>query len=135
MAINKERIENLEAGLQIVESMGLVDHRLNLPSFSRVHLVLHDTPLKLGGGSAETSSKLPPRLMFTLPKLILDTGQVHIAGRVFNEMAKWQGMSLGDATWEQTDMLQQRLMNMCKRGAMIDPQNKYMLFSLLVLLG
>jgi hypothetical protein len=99
---------------QINEKIGPVAYRLALPAESKIHNVFHVSLLKRKHGEDPSiSSTLPPYSDDTGPLIeplqILDYRWVKRGSKFVPEaLVQWKHLALEDATWEDTDHLQQQ---------------------------
>ena len=96
---------------EILERVGEVAYRLNLPATSRIHPVIHVSQLKKAvGANVQVNSQLPSPLdILQVPVRILQrrlrqNGSVAV-GQV---RVQWSGQPEALATWEDSDELRQR---------------------------
>jgi len=91
---------------RIVEKLGTVTYKLQLPPSSRIHPVFHISQLKQAMGSQEANMELPKELEATdeeviLPEKVLARRDwvkgAHIEKQV---LVQWKGGTAEDATWE-----------------------------------
>lgn len=91
---------------QVVERVGEVAYRLNLPATAKLHNVFHVSRLKkFVGDPGPIQTPLPAEFLNQQPILephcILNRRNVLKRGRVFSEiLVQWTGQSEVDATWE-----------------------------------
>ena len=96
---------------QILDRVGTVAYRLELPSTSRIHPTFHVSQLKKHVGSTVVHSTLPPVTSegtFDMgPLKTLKHRKVYQGGKViYQYLVQWKHGSMDDATWENEDMLQ-----------------------------
>ena len=91
---------------QILERVGQVAYKLDLPASSQIHPVFHISQLKRFKGSPPTSTPVLPRCnsdgeLEVVPVAILDRrlGKVGSTGKVF-VLVQWSNGLVDDATWE-----------------------------------
>ena len=96
---------------EVLERIGTVAYRLNLPATSRIHLVIHVSQLKKAIGPHVTlQSVLPSPLdVLQVPTRVLQRrlrqqGPVSVA----QVLVQWSGQPESLATWEDADELRQR---------------------------
>jgi len=91
---------------QIIEKLGSVAYKLQLPSFSSIHPVFHVSQLKLSPGNQQVSPTLPSDLQaFQVPVRVLQ--RLWSAGDRAGEqgLIQWSHSSPELATWEPLDAL------------------------------
>jgi hypothetical protein len=95
---------------EILERIGEVAYRLDLPVTSRIHPVIHVSQLKKAvGGDAQVQTHLPSPLdVFQVPVRVLQRrlrqqGPVSVS----QVLVQWSGQPEALATWEDCDELQQ----------------------------
>ncbi|KAK9073612.1 hypothetical protein SSX86_007936 [Deinandra increscens subsp. villosa] len=94
----------------VLERIGEVAYRLDLPPEAQIHNTFHVSLLKPARGSHDIHFPLPsaPRFSF-VPRAILDRQLVKRRGKAaIRLLVHWQGMSVADATWEFMDDFQLR---------------------------
>ena len=94
---------------KIIERVGPVAYRLDLPSTSKVHSVLHVSLLKPYIGpipptSVTIADTTPPPLP-TPRAIIADRTTTTPAGDCYQVLVEWEGQHREDATWESWDTL------------------------------
>ena len=99
---------------RVLEKIGAVAYRLELPPSSRIHYVFHISQLKLHRGLVQSSSELPfldaDGVIAKEPISILDRRMVKRQGVAVTEiLMQWKNNFLEDATWETTAHLLQSL--------------------------
>nr|GEV50698.1 ribosomal protein S7, chloroplastic [Tanacetum cinerariifolium] len=94
----------------IVERIGKVAYRLDLPSDSQIHPVFHVSLLKLASGQPGKIIPIPTESRFRLqPLKVLDHKMVKRGSRAAMKiLVQWKDQSAEDATWEYLDELQLR---------------------------
>ena len=103
---------------QIVEQLGKVAYRLELPTHSRLHPVFHVSQLKKKLGHSDRVAPELPKVgdngtMVLEPKRIIDFRWVKNGKKVLHEaLVQWVGVNEEDATWEPYDALQQQFSNL-----------------------
>lgn len=96
---------------QVAARVGEVAYRLQLPSSSRIHPVIHVSQLKLVAGfkgvaSSSLTASLPD---FNVPVQVLQTCGVTKGHRLVQQvLVAWSGLPHELATWEDRDALHQR---------------------------
>lgn len=96
---------------KLLEQIGRVAYRLDLPDTTRIHPVFHVSQLRKVVGSCNSSQDLPNQLtdelvLQAIPKDILDirplingdAGQVEV-------LVKWKDMSEFEASWENLEAM------------------------------
>lgn len=87
---------------QIIQKVGEVAYKLNLPETSKIHLLFHVSNLKLAlGGNDQQGTSLPEMdgssgVVGPLPQAILDRRTQRNKEEV---LIHWQGLSPAKATW------------------------------------
>ena len=103
---------------QIVERLGKVAYRLELPTHSRLHPAFHVSQLKKKLGHSDRVALELPKvgdngIMVLEHKRIIDFRWVKNGEKVLHEaLVQWVGASEEDATWEPYDALQQQFSNL-----------------------
>jgi hypothetical protein len=94
----------------VIERIGQVAYKLDLPTSSRVHPVFHVSQLKACVGPGQpVSPHLPaPDFEFQVPMQILQT-RARVKGRrtVAQVLVQWSGSPASTATWEDHEELRQ----------------------------
>lgn len=95
---------------EILEKVGAVAYKLDLPATSRVHPVFHVSQLKKAVGQAKIHRQLPQvteQGTFDLsPLRKLDSRSVVKDHKVAHQvLIQWKGCSIEEATWEDEDLL------------------------------
>lgn len=89
---------------KILDKMGSVAYKLELPSYSRIHPVFHVSQLKRLIGNATSTTQLPTILQETvdkIPESYLGRKMVKRQGRASTMvLVKWKDESDDTATWE-----------------------------------
>ena len=98
---------------QILEKIGEVAYKLQLPAESRIHPVFHVSQLKSHVGPRTTPSSLPllddHGLIAKEPLCILDRRMVKKQGRAVTEvLIQWRNTFPEDSTWELFTTIQQK---------------------------
>ena len=98
---------------QILEKIGEVAYKLQLPAESRIHPVFHVSQLKGHVGPRTTPSSLPllddHGLIAKEPLCILDRRMVKKQGRAVTEvLIQWRNTFPEDSTWELFTTIQQK---------------------------
>jgi len=93
----------------VVERIGSVAYRLDLPPSALVHPVFHVSPLKQVIGNQPVSSSLPSTsASLAIPERILQR-RVSAGDRpALQGLIKWSGLPVSLATWENLESLRQR---------------------------
>jgi hypothetical protein len=92
--------------------VGQVAYQLSLPSQSKLHLVFHVSCLKkVIGSRCQIQTNLPELAekgsIWLYPEAILDQREHCLHPRTIKEvLVQWKDMTLADATWEPTIILQ-----------------------------
>ena len=106
---------------QILEKIGPVAYKLQLPAKARVHPVFHVSLLKRyqdNGGLAETQpAEIPPftddRVVLLEPQAILDYHWIKQGTQLVEEgLVRWKHLPAKEATWEPTNTLQEMFPNL-----------------------
>ncbi|KAI4351277.1 hypothetical protein L6164_005653 [Bauhinia variegata] len=96
---------------QVIEQIGKVAYKLNLPDQSRIHLVFHVSQLKAAIGNIPAAPEIPARLTTDLPTVepeeiikhrIIDRNSVLVS----QVLVKWKGLPIFEATWEDEGIIQ-----------------------------
>lgn len=94
----------------ILERIGNVAYKLDLPAESKVHPVFHVSLLKEFHGTIPiAASALPTDVIsvFPTPVAIIDRRVIEVAGQQEQQvLVEWQGQSRDEATWESWQTLQ-----------------------------
>ncbi|GJW91286.1 ty3-gypsy retrotransposon protein, partial [Tanacetum coccineum] len=94
---------------KVLEKIGKVAYRLDLPAGSRVHPIFHVSLLRPSQGDPNPSTlPLPNKFIDDIPVLepeeILDRRTVHNHGITDHQvLVKWKGRDLSESTWEPAD--------------------------------
>ncbi|XP_076937811.1 uncharacterized protein LOC143605666 [Bidens hawaiensis] len=102
----------------IVEKMGTVAYKLDLPVETQLHPVFHVSLLKPAYGHHQLSIPLPTGPRFLLqPRSIVDRRLVRERNRQATQvLVHWQGLPLEDATWEDLNEFELRFPEFNSRG-------------------
>eukprot|EP00253_Pinus_taeda_P010515 PITA_10515 len=98
---------------QVLQHIGEVAYKLDLPPTGKIHPVFHVVCLKkVIGNNCQLQTSLleldKEGSIWLQPKQVLDTQDKHLRGRMIKEvLVKWKDTSPKDATWEPTTILQQ----------------------------
>ena len=96
---------------RVLERIGQVAYKLELPPASRIHHVFHVSQLKACiGNTSQVSKKLPsPDTLFQVPMSILRT-RVRQQGHetVAQGLVHWSGSTTSASTWEDLESLRQQ---------------------------
>jgi hypothetical protein len=95
----------------VLEHIGEVAYKLDLPEHSRVHPVFHVSQLKqcLGPGQQVQTQFSFTDNVFQVPGCILQQRvRQHGLRTVTQVLIKWSGAPAGDATWEDMEALKQQ---------------------------
>ena len=90
---------------QVVERIGVVAYKLQLPAEAKIHLVFHVSQLKLHVGPVATPTPLPllteDGVLDKEPLAILDRRFAKRFGKAVTEvLVQWKNTFPEDATWE-----------------------------------
>ncbi|WOG96248.1 hypothetical protein DCAR_0415582 [Daucus carota subsp. sativus] len=119
----------------VLEKVGKVAYKLELPASSRIHPVFHISQLKRFIGTAPVSPNIPDQLSPELelvvePEEVLAVRQVHQGNSAHMEvLIKWKGLPTFEATWEDITLTSQRFpsfhledkVNLAGRGNVTHP--------------
>ncbi|KAK0580835.1 hypothetical protein LWI29_006834 [Acer saccharum] len=99
---------------RVLQKVGSVAYKLDLPASSRIHPVFHVSLLKKHvGDSVCVQSELPSlgaeEQIIATPQAILDR---RIRRRKDEVLIHWQGLSPAEATWEELDVIQGQFPNL-----------------------
>jgi hypothetical protein len=95
----------------VVDGIGQVAYKLDLPAASKVHPVFHVSQLKpCVGPGVQVSSSLPPAsALFQVPVAFLQQRVLQRGNRtVVQGLVQWSGTTTDQATWENLDALNQQ---------------------------
>ncbi|GAV82605.1 Chromo domain-containing protein, partial [Cephalotus follicularis] len=98
---------------QIIEKIGMVAHKLQLPSESKIHPVSHVSCLKKKIGSNDPGLEELPIIsndkdaIVIQPQAILDR---RIRKKQAEVLVHWKGLTPADATWENQEDLKLRFL-------------------------
>jgi hypothetical protein len=96
---------------KIIEKVGEVAYRLQLPDYSKIHPVFHVSLLKKAVGDYEVHGTLPKDLEITAedehyPERVLGAGVTRKDGlEIPQSLIKWRGRTMDDVTWEDNEVL------------------------------
>ena len=96
----------------MLQEVGTVSYKLDLPPEAKLHPVFHVSCLKLKlGKQVHPLPTLPPvdaeGQVFTKPIRVLQTRSIKLRSREITEsLVQWSSCSLDDATWESLHQLQ-----------------------------
>jgi hypothetical protein len=96
---------------RVVDRIGQVAYKLDLPAASKVHPVFHVSQLKpCVGPGVQVSSSLPPAsALFQVPVAILQQRVLQRGHRtIVQGLVQWSGTTADQATWENLDALNQQ---------------------------
>ena len=99
---------------KVLERIGEVAYRLDLPPESTIHLMFHVSCLKAKLGNHNVSISMLPSvnsqgILTTKPVAILQSRSHQLRRRTITQLLiQWQGGSVEDATWEDLFCLQQQ---------------------------
>jgi len=93
----------------ILQRIGKVAYRLDLPASATIHPVFHVSQLKQAVGDQVVSSSLPDdQAAFSIPERVLQRRVSAGDHPVLQGLIKWSGMPASLATWEDLEALRQR---------------------------
>ncbi|PRQ56667.1 putative nucleotidyltransferase, Ribonuclease H [Rosa chinensis] len=107
---------------KILDRIGSVAYRLELPPSSKIHPVFHVSLLKKRvGDSAPLSQTLPQfdekGMINWLPERVLDMSVVHKKKKAITQwLIQWSGLPKEDATWEEAHSIMARFPDFGNRG-------------------
>lgn len=92
---------------KVLQRIGQVAYKLELPEESKIHPVFHISQLKRAVGEVLVSPTLPPQLneeleMVVEPEMLLNVRQHQADVEV---LVKWKSLPVSEATWESADVL------------------------------
>ena len=96
---------------RILQKIGKVAYRLQLPESTKIHPVFHVSQLKRTVLGIQVSPSIPPQLsseleMVTEPEELLEVRQVKLGNAVRQEaLIKWKGLPVFEATWEDVSVV------------------------------
>jgi hypothetical protein len=96
---------------KIIEKVGEVAYRLQLPDYSKIHPVFHVSLLKKAVGDYDVHGTLPKDLEVNTedehyPEKVLGARLTRKDGSVIPQsLIKWRGRTMDDVTWEDNDIL------------------------------
>ena len=99
---------------KVLQRIGEVAYKLDLPPTSKVHPVFHISQLKPAVGPAMASSEVPPQLTAELelaasPEKLLSIRAIsHPQGLTKEVLLKWKDLPEYEATWENAEMIMDR---------------------------
>ena len=99
---------------KVLERIGKVAYKLELPSSASIHPVFHISQLRRAKGASLSSSCLPPQLTDELeliaePEALLDVRpKQHGSSGEVEVLLKWKSLPEFEATWEDFQMIQQQ---------------------------
>ena len=102
---------------KVVQQIGPVAYRLELPSSTTIHLVFHVSQLKRALGSADLCQPLSPILVEALewlvePDQVLD---IHLSPNNnqtdIEVLIQWKGLPQFEASWESTDTIKEHFLD------------------------
>ncbi|KAH9668238.1 hypothetical protein KPL70_021339 [Citrus sinensis] len=103
---------------RVLEKIGTVAYKLQLPAGARVHPVFHVSLLKKAMGDlSENSSDIPPiddeGVLMLEPAEILDTRWLKRGGKFIEQsLVRWNKLLTEEATWEDLTVIQQQFPSM-----------------------
>ena len=95
---------------KVLQHVGSVAYRLELPPSSTVHPVFHVSQLKKAVGAQHTiTSTLPPAsAQWSVPECILQRCQLQRGKKLIHQgLIKWSNLPVSLATWEDLESLHQ----------------------------
>lgn len=98
---------------KIIQRIGEVAYKLQLPESARIHPVFHVSQLKKAIGERQASPSLPPQITEDLelevePESLLGVrSQDTAGGQRVETLIKWKGLPDFEATWEEFTTIQQ----------------------------
>ncbi|XP_066365004.1 uncharacterized protein [Miscanthus floridulus] len=96
---------------RVIDRVGSVAYRLDLPASSSVHLVFHVSQLKKSVGARHSVTAAPPSdtMLWSVPERILQNRSVTKGTRsIAQGLIKWSNLPVSLATWEDLDFLRQQ---------------------------
>lgn len=96
----------------ILQWIGDVAYKLDLPEGAKVHPVFHVSQLKKVVGDRAVQPELPPQMTDNLelklvPEVVLGVRQGHKEqGQMMEALIKWKGSPAFDSTWEDFENIQ-----------------------------
>ncbi|CAJ2640536.1 unnamed protein product [Trifolium pratense] len=109
--INQKLAARYYGPFKIIEKIGEVAYKLQLPDQSRIHPVFHVSLLKKAVGDYQTQGELPKELEVVIDEevyrvKVLGTRSVLKEGTmVVQSLIQWKDKSLDDVTWEDNDII------------------------------
>jgi hypothetical protein len=89
---------------QVIERLGPVTYRLQLPPHARIHDVFHVAFLKRFDGAAPTAiAPLPPIVCGRTVLMPQEVVHAKPTANSWELLVKWQGRTAAEASWEQLD--------------------------------
>ncbi|PNY03372.1 hypothetical protein L195_g026699 [Trifolium pratense] len=103
---------------QIIKKVGSVAYKLQLPTISKIHPTFHVSQLKKAVGNYTPTNELPASLEVNkgdvIPAKLLSWRDKFDAGTDTREwLMQWEGMDIGDVTWEEELLLKSRFPDLC----------------------
>ncbi|PNX81711.1 transposon Tf2-1 polyprotein [Trifolium pratense] len=103
---------------QIIKKVGSVAYKLQLPTTSKIHPTFHVSQLKKAVGNYTPTNELPASLEVdkgdVSPAKLLSWRDKFDAGTHTREwLVQWEGMDIGDATWEEELLLKSQFPDLC----------------------
>ncbi|WOH08030.1 hypothetical protein DCAR_0727466 [Daucus carota subsp. sativus] len=95
----------------VLQRIGKVAYKLDLPQDSRIHSVFHVSQLKKSVGLAQVSPTLPPQLnaemeLVVEPEEVLEVRQVQVGqNSQLEALIKWKTLPAYEATWEEVALV------------------------------
>lgn len=99
---------------EVLERIGQVAYRLQLPETSKVHPVFHISQLKRAIGTLPSSITIPDQFnseveFVTEPEVLVDVRQLQQGNKpVMEVLIKWKGLPFFEATWEEARSFAER---------------------------
>ncbi|PNY15662.1 retrotransposon-related protein [Trifolium pratense] len=109
--INQKLAARFYGPFKVIDKIGTVAYKLQLPESSKIHPVFHVSLLKKAVGEYQQQGELPKDLEIAeaidvYPELVVGARVVMKEGiAVHQSLIKWQGKSLDDVTWEDVEFL------------------------------
>ena len=94
----------------MIQCIGPVAYKLELPSSTSIHQVFHVSQLKRALGATDQSQPLPPLLDVELEWLVESESVLGIRTTALGTevLIQWKGVSPFEATWESTEVIQRQ---------------------------
>ena len=100
---------------KVLQKIGTMAYKLELPAASRVHLVFHVSCLKKVIGDNLPVQTILPELdeegkIILEPKAVKQKRTRQLQNRsIFEYLIKWKNLPIGDSTWEDENFIQKYL--------------------------